>query len=494
VRSSTSDCGACGNACAPGATCVSGTCTCAPSACSCAAPASLCEAEGVCADLALDPRNCGVCGDACSADQHCASGSCQCPAGEASCGGGRCTSLASVASCGTCGAACTGSDVCGFDPHTFASTSVTCVAACTLAGFGLHAEFTTGATPGSIAIGDFDRDGNLDLAVVNLTSDTTTILLGNGDGTFRDWGSSSLGPSTNALAAADLNADGKLDLVTAALSGTVGVLLGSGDGTFLPRVDHATAGSPYAVAIADLNGDGVPDVVASVNPLVFDPSGSTTFFVSVLPGDGKGSLLPHVDTSLGTTFFGVQGIAVGHLYGGAPLDLAVGVDGGVAVLRGIGDGTFEPYDLVTTGGGWGEAVVIADLDGDGKDDVVFTDPGTNHVTVLLGNGDGTFQPHADYGTPDDPLGLAVADVNGDGRLDLVVVGNGTDLAPGDTVSVFLGNGDGTFQAGTPYVTAGSPRGIVLGDLDGDGRPDVAVTAGRSGPGSVSVLLGQCLPR
>jgi hypothetical protein len=328
--------------------------------------------------------------------------------------------------------------------------------------------------------------------VANAASDTTTILLGNGDGTFRDGGSGALGAFTLAIATADLNADGRLDLVTAAYSGTVGVLLGSGDGTFLPRADHATAGAPYAVAIADLNGDGVLDVVASVQPL--DPFAATTSFVSVLPGDGKGSFLPHVDTSLGTAFFGVQGIAAGHLYGGAPLDLAVGVDGGVAVLRGNGDGTFEPYDLVTTGNGWGEAVVIADLDGDGKDDVVFTNPGGDVVTVLLGNGNGTFQAHADYATPDYPLGLAVADVNGDGRLDLVVVGNGTDLAPGNTVTVFLGNGDGTFQAGTPYLTASSPYGIVLGDLDGDGRPDVAVTAGRSGPGSASVLLGQCLPR
>src|SRR5206468_1867864 len=121
------------------------------------------------------------------------------------------------------------------------------------------------------------------------------------------------------------------------------------------------------------------------------------------------------------------------------------------------------------------AVAIADLNGDGKQDLVVANGGPfsndapdNTVSVLLGNGDGTFQPHVDYASGASPLGIAVADLNRDGKADIV-----TANAADGTVSVFLNQGNGTFKAKMDYGTGVDPVSVVIGDFNGDGKLDIA---------------------
>jgi hypothetical protein len=211
--------------------------------------------------------------------------------------------------------------------------------------------------------------------------------------------------------------------------------------------------------------------------------------VSVFRGRGDGTFDPRLDTSVGVGA-APRGIVAGDFDGDGKPDLAVAVEEGVACLLGHGDGTFQPFLLTTISAdpAFAQAIAAADLDGDGKLDVVVTRAFANTVTVLLGKGDGSFQPPIVYDTPSVPIAVAVADLDGDGRLDVVVVGGTNGAAVGQTVSLYRGNGDGTLQPRVDVTTPTSPAAVAIGDLDGDGRPDLAVPAGGS---SVSVFLGQC---
>jgi FG-GAP-like repeat len=164
----------------------------------------------------------------------------------------------------------------------------------------------------------------------------------------------------------------------------------------------------------------------------------------------------------------------------------------VGVLLGNGDGTFQPAVSYGSGGNLADSVAVADVNADGKPDLLVSNLFSSNIGVLLGNGDGAFQPVTIYGSGGylDAAGakLAVSDVNGDGRSDLVVVScraNGID----GLVGILLGNGDGTFQAAVTYSSGGSfPISIAVGDLNNDGKPDLAVT--NSNSNSVGVLLGK----
>jgi hypothetical protein len=158
----------------------------------------------------------------------------------------------------------------------------------------------------------------------------------------------------------------------------------------------------------------------------------------------------------------------------------------VSVLLGNGNGTFQSAVNFAVGV-FPNAVAVADVNGDGRPDLVVTNDGTNSVSVLLGNGDGTFQSAVNYGVGPHPNSVAVADVNGDGHPDLVVANYGSSSSPGNTVSVLLGNGDGTFQSAVNYTVGKSPRFLAVADVNGDGHPDL-ITANLNS-NTVSVLLG-----
>ncbi|MGC1907447.1 MAG: FG-GAP-like repeat-containing protein [Candidatus Acidiferrum sp.] len=335
---------------------------------------------------------------------------------------------------------------------------------------------------------DLNGDGNLDLGVCG--SGTVSILLGKGDGTFQphvDY--TGVGQDPGSLTADDFNADGKLDLAVSNGFGgtvpdtTVSILLGKGDGTFQPPVNYNTGGQPFSVTSADINGDGKPDLVMA-----------TAFnAVTVLIGKGDGTFSTATGNSAGAT---PMSITTGDFNGDGKLDLASAnrADNSVSVFLANGDGTFKP--VATYGGGSvPRAVASGDLNGDAKDDLVVADPScelifppcptTGSISVLIANADGTFQQPVPYPVNGYPMSVVTGDFNGDGKID-VAVANGN--SPG-TVSVFLGKGDGTLQPPVDYATAPTPAGLAVGDLNGDGKLDLAVGAG-SFSGVVSVLLGK----
>jgi hypothetical protein len=339
--------------------------------------------------------------------------------------------------------------------------------------FGATMDNATGSTPAFVAIGDLDGDGNRDLATANLSANTVSVLLGRGDATFEantDYGT---GGGPKAVAIGDLNGDGAPDLAVAnsqTFANSVSVLLGNGDGTFGAKTDYGTGSQHWAVAIGDLNGDGRPDLVTAN----FDSKSA-----SVLLGNGDGTFRAKTDYAMAGAAYSV---AIGDLNGDGRPDLAV-ANGAVSVLLGNGDGTFGARRDFGAGAC---SVAIGDLNGDGKPDLAAAKSQSNSVFVLLGNGDGTFGPAANFRTRRYPSSVVIGDLNGDGRLDLAVPNPRSFMTPGYLVSVLLGNGDGTFAAKTDYATGGIPEYVAIGDLNGDGRPDLAVA--NSNSSTVSVLL------
>jgi len=346
-------------------------------------------------------------------------------------------------------------------------------------GSGQGGDFRT------VAVADVNADERPDVAVTNFWTNSVGVLLGNGDGTFRPAVTYSPGGANpTAIAIADVSGDGHPDLVVGIKSGGVAVLLGDGDGTFQPPVAYASGGVQVSdVIIADVNLDGKSDLIVA-------NFGSV---VGTLLGNGDGTFREAVVQSAGVSPFS---LAVADVNGDGKPDVvaAGGFPGGAGVLLGNGDGSFRPGATYNWGATFAQSIAVADLNGDNNADIAVADcesSGCNHgvAAVLLGNGDGTFEPPREYGSGGQGANaIAIADVNGDDRQDVLIASFASNSA-----GVLLGHGDGTFEAAQTYGSGGFvPMSIVAADVNGDAAPDLVLGNECDSPscdaGRVGVLL------
>ncbi|MFZ3244694.1 MAG: FG-GAP-like repeat-containing protein [Candidatus Acidiferrales bacterium] len=289
----------------------------------------------------------------------------------------------------------------------------------------------TGQQPVAVISADFTLNGNIDLAVANQASNTVSIFLGNGNGTFSSAETLTTGNGPVALVTADFNGDGIPDLaVLNQTDNTVSIFLGNGDGTFALKGTFATGKNPVAIASGPFTSTGYNDL-AVVN------QGENT----------------------------------------------------VSILLGNGDGTFQTQTKFATGAG-PSAITTTSFTSDGNVDLAVTNQTANTVSVFLGNGNGTFSNSTTLATGHTPVALAAAqfDLDNSTNTDLAIVNQGDD-----TLLVYLGNGDGTFALGSTFVlnnasaSGNKPVAITEADFNADGFPDLAVTD--EDADTVSILIG-----
>ena len=269
------------------------------------------------------------------------------------------------------------------------------------------------AAPHYIIANDFNRDGQLDVATANPYAANISIFFGKGDGSFEAPASYAVGRFPGFIRAADFNRDGWLDLAVLGGNNDVNILINKGNGTFQNPVSYSLPPAPGVLAAGDLNGDGRVDLIVAPR--------STSHPVTVLLGNGDGTFQTPISSN------------------------------GSAAENGSG-----PYSMV-----------LGDFDRDGKLDVAL---GDEFLKILRGNGDGTFKtPNFNYRLRNTSPDLKAADFNGDGKLDLVSTG----VFSGQALQIFIGNGDGTFQDAGDQVGGSSSLSVVVTDLNGDTRPDLA---------------------
>ena len=356
----------------------------------------------------------------------------------------------------------------GFAGSTSQSITVTVNTASSTA-FTKPASYpTASAIYQHIAVADFNGDGHLDI----VTNDFT-VLMGNGDGTFQPAVYYTAQTAAYGVVTGDFNGDGKPDFATADVDGSLGIWLNKGDGTFQPPVFYP-AGAPLSIAVADFNNDGVADIAVASRQ--GNPPG-----IGIFIGVGDGTFKPPVNYLASRR---QQALAVADLNGDGNADIVSvdsdDIDQNITILLGAGDGTFHTAATYATA--YPDLVAVGDFNKDGRPDFVVANQFSS-LSVFLGNGDGTFaqQPTSLQALEVSPfrLGVSVGDFDGDGNPDIAYVGSGVD------VSIFIGNGDGTFRGAANFPAGSDAQALVAAEFNGDGRTDVAVTNGSS----IEILLG-----
>jgi hypothetical protein len=344
--------------------------------------------------------------------------------------------------------------------------------------------FQVGGTPGLLTLGDFNGDGRQDVAVAK-DGLFISVLLGKGNGTFQlavdtETGAQNIG----SIAAGDFNEDGREDLAVASSESfwlPTFILLATGDGTFQETSPLAVGGG-FLVRTTDFNGDGHQDLAVAWGD--FEPvNGRETSGLFIFLGQGDATF----QGTWGGQTGGFLSFTIGDFDGDGRQDLAIDFLGTVSLLLGHGDGSFEDEKDFPVGDAYyTEMIHVGDFNGDGRPDLATLGNSCTEFhcggvgQILLNQGGGTFE----YGVRFSALPFSVGDFSGDGRSDLV-------LLSGNTVSVQLSKGDGTFQDPKSF-RVGSIAGLTVGDFNGDGRQDLVIanSAGFGLLGGVSIFLGK----
>jgi FG-GAP-like repeat/Beta-propeller repeat/Calx-beta domain len=333
---------------------------------------------------------------------------------------------------------------------------------------------TVGDGEFSPAVGDLNKDGNLDFVIANLSNDTLSINFGDGTGNFPNSVNQAVGDGPFSVKLGDINKDGNLDILTANLnSNDVSVLLGDGAGGF-SAIANVTAGNqPHSIELADVNLDGNLDFLVA---------NAASNDVSIRLGDGAGNfsaLTPSVPVGVEPDW-----ITIADVNGDGKLDFLTANtrSNDISIRFGDGIGGFSGATSVNVGAG-PLSIALGDINEDGDLDLLASNVFSNTISVRLGDGSGNFIGTTEIATGGYPDPVVLADVNGDGHLDFL-----TTNTTADTVSVYMGNGQGQFSSATAISAGAGPNGIALADLNKDGQLDLLVM--NSNSNDVSVLLNQ----
>ncbi|HYK39522.1 MAG TPA: FG-GAP-like repeat-containing protein, partial [Candidatus Eremiobacteraceae bacterium] len=363
-------------------------------------------------------------------------------------------------------------------------------------------DFNVGQLPVALTSQDFNGDGHADIAVANQADSTISILLGQGNGNFTQpnnpfaLGTNEQGPSAIASGIFRLTDATHLaqpaDLVIAnANSNTVTVLLGNGDGTFAeaPGSPFTVGAQPRSVVIADFNGDGKLDFAVA-------DSGDNT--IATFQGNGDGTFTPFpkspfpLPAGMQEPVAMVTGNFRNITTGGADIAVVNEISNNVAILEATGDSTFDGTFTVAIGspfavGNVPIAIAAGDLNSDGVPDLAVVNSADSTISVFINNGDATFAlaPSSPLTTSvgAGPSGVVIADFTNDGIGDIAVTNSGVS-----TLGIYVGLGLGSFGTRIELSTPPGPQAITKADFDGNGLPDVAITAHSGSLNQVSVFL------
>jgi hypothetical protein len=484
-----SSCGSCFLACTQWEQCIGGKCV-GPT--SCPTGLQLCtlsSGSATCADLQTDVDNCGHCGNSCGLRAACTGGACSCQTGFTTCSSQSslvCADLSSdVANCGACGQSCVACEKClvgACQAETFLAAGTPVAFPMVDSGF---------AWPRGVAVGDFNADGKLDLAVINgIGESALQLAFGDGTGGFPTSSTYFLAYPTFNIAVGDLKGDGSTEIVVSIL-GTQGGFIGSGFLVLTPLADGglATTG-PFesdptetpnpglgsfnvGLAVADFNSDGLADVA------IANPSQGVDVFYALQDG-GFDKVSP---VFAGAWSDWMPQMSVGDLNGDGRTDLAVLTDAAFAVL------------LQTPDGGLGTAVQLTSFSGLGiiaGQLLVEANFDSYSLSTYRLDSTGALTFLANYSVPTLPgvygvwSGLAV-DLNQDGFPDVVTTGYGES-------AIWLSHGpDGGLDQGVTFDIGGEYVGqLASGDFNGDGRPDIAAAGAGLAP-VTAILLNECVP-